>query len=82
AIGCRHMLHRHLQLRQAMPQRLEAFVSLNGPARYGLQPNEERITLSRQADPVVFPARIETGAGHVSVFDTMFPLHWQVVQLA
>ncbi|ARQ08563.1 dihydroorotase 1 [Rhizobium etli] len=58
--------------------RLEAFASLNGPAWYGLSPNEERITLSKQADPVVFPAKIETGAGAVTVFDPMVPLHWQV----
>jgi dihydroorotase len=58
--------------------RLEAFASLNGPAWYGLAPNEERITLERQAEPVVFPARIETGAGPVTVFDPMFALHWQI----
>jgi dihydroorotase len=58
--------------------RLEAFASLNGPTWYGLEPNDERITLERQADPVVFPARIETGAGPVTVFDPMFALHWQI----
>ena len=62
--------------------RFEAFASLNGPAFYGLPVNEETVTLSRQAEPVVFPARIETGAGPVTVFDPMFPLHWQVVQQA
>ncbi|WP_118133289.1 dihydroorotase [Oceanicella sp. SM1341] len=58
--------------------RLEAFASLNGPAFYGLSPNEERITLRRSDSPVSFPARIETGAGPVTVFDPGFPLHWQV----
>ena len=58
--------------------RLEPFTSLNGPAWYGLPANEETITLVRRAQPVVFPARIETGAGPVTVFDPMFALHWDV----
>jgi dihydroorotase len=57
--------------------RLEAFVSLNGPAFYRLPANEDRITLTR-GDPVTYPARIDTGAGPVTVFDPMMPLHWSV----
>ncbi|MDI7862241.1 dihydroorotase [Rhizobiaceae bacterium n13] len=57
--------------------RLEAFTSLNGPAWYGLAPNEERITLVRREAPISFPKKIETGAGPVTVFDPMFPLHWE-----
>ena len=41
--------------------RLEAFASLNGPAFYGLAPNDERVTLERRATDV--PAMIgEPGA--------------------
>ncbi|MVA26168.1 dihydroorotase [Agrobacterium vitis] len=58
--------------------RLEAFASLNGPAWYGLKPNDETITLVRREAPVAFPAKIETGAGPVTVFDPMFPIHWDV----
>ncbi len=58
--------------------RLEAFASLNGPAWYGLAANEETITLERGDEPVVFPAKIETGAGPVTVFDPMFTLFWRV----
>jgi dihydroorotase len=58
--------------------KLEAFASLNGPAWYGLAPNEETITLVKRDEPVSFPAKIETGAGPVTVFDPMFPLHWDV----
>ena len=58
--------------------KLEAFASLNGPAWYGLAPNEETITLVRRDAAVSFPAKIETGAGPVTVFDPMFPLHWDV----
>ncbi|GMB80839.1 dihydroorotase [Shinella zoogloeoides] len=58
--------------------RLEAFASLNGPAWYGLPVNEETIRLVRREEAVSFPAKIETGAGPVTVFDPMFPLHWDV----
>ncbi len=58
--------------------RLEAFASLNGPAWYGLPANEETIRLVKRPEPVAFPAKIETGAGPVTVFDPMFPLHWDV----
>jgi dihydroorotase len=56
---------------------LEAFVSLNGPAFYGLPPNDATITLAKGADPVAYPARIETGDGPVTVFDPGFPLFWR-----
>lgn len=58
--------------------RLEAFVSLNGPAFYRLPANEARITLERRDTPVAYPAKVETADGPVSLFDPMFPLHWTV----
>ncbi|MGO4915645.1 dihydroorotase [Pseudogemmobacter sp. W21_MBD1_M6] len=57
--------------------RLEGFASLNGPAFYGLEPNTDTITLTK-GDAVLYPARIDTGAGPVTVFDPGFPLHWHV----
>ena len=58
--------------------RLEAFASLNGPAFYRLAPNADSITIARQAEPVTFPAKIETGAGPVTVFDPGYPVFWRV----
>ncbi|NOR62983.1 MAG: dihydroorotase [Rhodobacteraceae bacterium] len=58
--------------------KLEAFTSLNGPAFYGLPPNADKITLTKQTTPVPYPAKIETGAGPVTVFDPGFPLYWHV----
>lgn len=58
--------------------RLEAFTSLNGPAWYGMAPNEERITLVRRDAPLFYPGRIDTGAGPVTVFDPKFELYWDV----
>lgn len=56
---------------------LEAFSSLNGPAFYGLAPNTDKITLTK-GDAAVFPERIETKDGPVTVFDPGFPVHWTV----
>lgn len=58
--------------------KLEAFTSLNGPAFYGMQPNNEKITLTKQELPIEFPTKIKTEQGDVTVFDPMFPLHWSV----
>ena len=58
--------------------KLEAFCSLNGPAFYGLPPNEEMISLIKGDDPITYPEKIETGAGPVTVFDPGFPLYWRV----
>ena len=58
--------------------KLEAFASLNGPAWYGLKPNEEKMTLVKRGEPAEFPDRIETGAGPVTVFDPIFKSHWDV----
>jgi len=68
----------HVFEQEGALDRLEAFASLNGPAWYGLAPNEETITMVRRDRPVAFPEKIETGAGPVTVFDPMFPLHWEV----
>ncbi|MEM7268903.1 MAG: dihydroorotase [Pseudomonadota bacterium] len=59
--------------------KLEAFASLNGPEFYRLPPNEDTITLEKQANPAPFPAKIETGAGPVTVFDPGHPLAWRVI---
>ncbi len=59
--------------------KLENFASLNGPAFYGLEPNSETITLQKQDTPVSYPEKIKTGVGDVTVFDPMYPLHWEVV---
>ena len=60
----------------ALPK-LEAFSSLNGPAFYGLAPNEDTITLTK-GDPLAYPAHIATDDGPVTVFNPGFDLHWSV----
>ena len=72
----------HVFEQEGALDKLEAFASLSGPAWYGVDANEETITLIRRIESVAFPDRIETGAGPVTVFDPMFPLHWDVESLA
>ncbi|KIC42567.1 dihydroorotase [Ruegeria sp. ANG-R] len=57
--------------------KLEAFASLNGPAFYRLPVNDDTITLTK-GDEVVYPAKIESADGPVTVFAPGFPLHWRV----
>ncbi len=63
---------------EAALDKLEAFVSLNGPAWYGLMPNDETISLEKQDRRVEFATKRETGAGLVTVFDPGFPIYWAV----
>jgi dihydroorotase len=56
---------------------LEAFASLNGPAFYGLEPNEERIRFTKSETPVVYPNKIDVHNDKVTVFDPGFPLFWK-----
>ncbi|WBU52550.1 dihydroorotase [Paracoccus sp. SCSIO 75233] len=58
---------------------LEAFTSLNGPAFYGLAPNEDSVTMTRHDAPVeTYPTTIVAGDETVTVFDPGFPLYWQM----
>ncbi|MDT8856112.1 dihydroorotase [Paracoccaceae bacterium Fryx2] len=64
----------------ALP-RLEAFASLNGPTFYRLPVNRTTLTLTRSDhphSPSLWPDKILTEAGPVTVFDPGFPLHWHV----
>ena len=57
---------------------LEAFASLNGPAFYRLPPNETQMRLVKHEAAQVFPEKIITEAGPVTVFNPGFPVHWSV----
>ncbi len=57
---------------------LAAFASKNGPSFYGLPVNDTTMTLTKQSEPVKFPAKIETANGPVTVFDPGYPVYWKV----
>lgn len=61
---------------------LEAFVSLNGPKFYGLEPNSEIITLTRHAQARACPGEVATPDGPLTVFDPGFPMHWALSECA
>jgi dihydroorotase len=56
--------------------RLEAFASLNGPRFYGLAPNERRIALVRDDNPV--PDVIEHGPIRLVPFHAGAKLAWRI----
>ncbi|MZR12899.1 dihydroorotase [Maritimibacter sp. DP07] len=62
---------------QGALDKFEAFVSLNGPAFYGLPVSDETRTLTK-GDTVDFPATLDAGDDTVTVFDPGVPLHWHV----
>ena len=56
--------------------RFEAFASLNGPAFYGLAPNEERITLAKA--PVEVPQEVDGGEARIVPFHAGETLSWRL----
>jgi dihydroorotase len=58
--------------------RLEAFASLNGPAFYGLQPNNATLTMVKRDHRAPVPDAIATAAGPVVPFDPEVPIYWHV----
>ena len=57
---------------------LEAFVSLNGAAFYGLAPSEATISLKRRDDTVKSKTSVSTDEGNITVFDPGCDLHWHI----
>ncbi|MGV8986648.1 MAG: dihydroorotase [Cypionkella sp.] len=68
----------HVFEEEAALDRLEAFTSLSGAVFYGLPPNDATLTLVKSAEPTVFPEKIASDAGPVTVFDPGFRVHWRV----
>ncbi|PZO67046.1 MAG: dihydroorotase [Paracoccus denitrificans] len=60
-------------------ERLEGFLSLNGAAFYGREPNSDTVTLERRDAPAAWPEKITVGDETVTVFDPGFPIHWHLV---
>ena len=67
----------HVFEQEGALDKLEAFMSLNGPAFYGLPANEERIRLFKGDAPLVLDDKITAGGDDVVIFDPGFPLFWR-----
>jgi dihydroorotase len=57
--------------------RFEAFAALNGPAFYGVPPNEQQVTLRRE--PFIIPGRIGAGDTAVIPFRAGETLRWRLL---
>ncbi|MFW2349242.1 dihydroorotase [Qipengyuania sp.] len=60
-------------------EHFEAFASLNGPAFYGLAPNEERITIEKASAAV--PAELDGGEAPIVPFHAGETLSWRLASL-
>lgn len=58
--------------------RLEGFTSRHGAAFYRVAENSTRLRLTRRDEAQLFPDKILTEAGPVTVFDPGFAVHWHV----
>jgi dihydroorotase len=68
----------HVFEEEAALDRLEAFASLNGPAFYRLPVNEDITRLEKRPEPCIWPEKIHSEAGPVTVFQPGFPVYWHV----
>ena len=69
-------VYAHVFDEEAALERLEAFASLNGPAFYGLPPNDDTVTLIRAECPAEAPMRV--GEDEILPFDTGTPTGWTI----
>lgn len=58
--------------------RLSGFTSRFGSAFYGLPVSRKTLTLTKSNAPTIWPEKLETGAGPVTIFNPGFPVFWQV----
>lgn len=58
--------------------KLEGFLSLNGPAYYGLPVNETTITLEKTDQALNIAAEYKALDGALTVFDPLTPLYWRI----
>ncbi len=58
--------------------KLEAFISLNGPTYYGLPVNSSKITLEKVNKPLDINAEYSELDGALTVFDPQTPLYWRI----
>ncbi|HEY0213470.1 MAG TPA: dihydroorotase [Paenirhodobacter sp.] len=68
----------HVFERESKLENLSRFACENGPAFYRLPVNTGTLVLEKTDTPAEWPAKINTGAGPVTVFDPGFPVYWHV----
>ncbi|MCE5972881.1 dihydroorotase [Sinirhodobacter sp. WL0062] len=68
----------HVFEEEGKQDNLAAFASHNGPRFYGLPVNTAQMTLVKTDESALWPEKIITGAGPVTVFNPGFPVYWHV----
>jgi dihydroorotase len=57
---------------------LEGFTSRHGAGFYGLPVSNQTLTLTKSDSPTLWPDKLDTDAGTVTIFNPGFPVFWQV----
>lgn len=58
--------------------RLAGFAATHGAGFYGLPVSDKTLTLTKSGSPTIWPEKLATGAGPVTIFNPGFPVFWQV----
>lgn len=58
--------------------KLAGFAATHGPAFYRLPASDQTLTLTKSGNPTIWPEKLITGAGPVTIFNPGFPVYWQV----
>ena len=59
-------------------EKLESFVSLNGPKHYNLKPNQDKIKLVKSNEPIELKSSLKYNNNEIVIFRPDFPIFWNV----
>jgi len=68
----------HIFEEQKSLNKLELFTSINGAKFYGKEINSDKLRIVKKNKPTVFPEKISTPRGKITVFKPNFETKWQV----
>ena len=68
----------HIFEEQKSLHKLELFISINGANFYGKKVNMEKIKLIKNDTPTLFPKKLATPRGKLTIFKPNFETHWEV----
>jgi len=68
----------HIFEEQKALNKLELFTSINGAKFYGKNINTDKIRIVKKKEPTLFPKKINTPSGEITIFKPNFETKWQV----
>ena len=60
--------------------KLENFVSINGSQHYNLEPNKEKIRLTKLTNPLKFKTKLRVNDQDIAIFNPNFDIYWKVLR--